>query len=47
MNAFYITIPIALAISAAAFAVLLASLRKGQYKDIEAAKYRIFFDEDK
>ncbi|MDX1958511.1 MAG: cbb3-type cytochrome oxidase assembly protein CcoS [Leptospiraceae bacterium] len=46
MNAILISIPIAFALAALGFVTLVYMIMKGDFDDIESAKYRIFFDED-
>jgi cbb3-type cytochrome oxidase maturation protein len=46
MTALYITIPLAMILAAFALIVFLISMKNGQYEDIEAAKYRILFDDE-
>ncbi|MCB1179082.1 MAG: cbb3-type cytochrome oxidase assembly protein CcoS [Leptospiraceae bacterium] len=46
MLALYITIPFAFIISFIALIVFIKSLKEGQYEDIEAPKYRIFFEDE-
>jgi cbb3-type cytochrome oxidase maturation protein len=46
MTALYITIPLAMILAVFALIIFLISMKNGQYDDIEAAKYRILFDEE-
>ncbi|PJZ70455.1 cbb3-type cytochrome oxidase assembly protein CcoS [Leptospira perolatii] len=46
MNALYLTIPIALVISVAAFFIFIWNYKSGQYDDVEGPKYRMLFDDE-
>jgi cbb3-type cytochrome oxidase maturation protein len=46
MEALYLTIPIAMAIALFFLWVFIKAFKKGQFDDIEAPKYRIFFDDE-
>ncbi|TGL61793.1 cbb3-type cytochrome oxidase assembly protein CcoS [Leptospira ognonensis] len=46
MEALYVTVPIAMAIALFFLGVFIKAFKKGQFDDIEAAKYRIFFEDE-
>jgi cbb3-type cytochrome oxidase maturation protein len=46
MDALILLIPFSLALGGAALAAFLWTMRSGQYEDLDAAAYRILFDED-
>ncbi|MCU0985695.1 MAG: cbb3-type cytochrome oxidase assembly protein CcoS [Acetobacteraceae bacterium] len=46
MDALILLIPLSLALGGAALAAFLWTMRSGQYEDLDAAAYRILFDED-
>ncbi|MDZ4726325.1 MAG: cbb3-type cytochrome oxidase assembly protein CcoS [Leptospira sp.] len=46
MEALYITIPVATSIALFFLWVFISAFRKGQFEDIEAPKYRIFFEDE-
>lgn len=45
MSALYFLIPMSLLVLAAAIAMFVWSLRKGQYDDLQGPAHRIIFDE--
>lgn len=46
MDALILLIPFSLALGGAALVAFLWTMRSGQYEDLDAAAYRILFDED-
>jgi cbb3-type cytochrome oxidase maturation protein len=46
MEALYVTVPVAMAIALFFLWVFVKAFKKGQFDDIEAAKYRIFFEDE-
>ncbi len=46
MSALFFTIPLAMVIALVGLVIFLVAMRKGQFDDIEAPKYRMFFDEE-
>jgi cbb3-type cytochrome oxidase maturation protein len=46
MDALILLIPLSLALGGAALAAFLWTMRSGQYDDLDAAAYRILFDDD-
>lgn len=46
MLALYLTIPLAMLLAGFALYVFVRSMKDGQFEDIEAPKYRIFFEEE-
>jgi cbb3-type cytochrome oxidase maturation protein len=46
MEALYLTIPIAMAIALFFLWLFISAFKKGQFEDIEAPKYRIFFEDE-
>lgn len=46
MDALILLIPASLALGGLALAAFLWTMRSGQYEDLDAAAYRILFDED-
>ncbi|GBF51878.1 cytochrome oxidase maturation protein [Leptospira ryugenii] len=46
MEALYLTIPIATVIAFFFLWLFVTAIKKGQFEDIEAPKYRIFFEDD-
>lgn len=46
MDALYLTIPIAMVIALFFLWAFIKAFKKGQFDDIEAPKYRIFFDDE-
>jgi cbb3-type cytochrome oxidase maturation protein len=46
MLALYITIPLAMFFAALGLYVFVKSMKDGQFDDVEAPKYRIFFEDE-
>ena len=46
MLALYMTIPMAMILAGLALYVFIKAYKSGQFDDIEAPKYRIFFEEE-
>ncbi len=47
MEALFLTIAIAFILALTGLVIFLVSIKNGQFEDIEASKYRIFFDDEK
>ncbi|GIW21147.1 MAG: hypothetical protein KatS3mg068_0154 [Candidatus Sericytochromatia bacterium] len=45
MNAIFFMLPIMLLIGLSLLALFIWALKSGQFEDLEAQKYRIFFDD--
>ncbi len=46
MLALYMTIPLAMILASVALYVFIRAFKDGQFDDIEAPKYRIFFEDE-